>query len=123
LAVSSVVAIVGSIPRSYASIPDEDASFRQPAAPGRIEGVRAEEPEARVARPQAATSRQGRVWCPTCGVVESIRQIEPSRDADRHEITIRFRNGATVVLNEATRGSWQLGKRVIVIGGLQASTR
>ena len=33
-----------------------------------------------------------------------------------YEITVRFRDGSTTVLDEASPRTWQLGNRVIVIG-------
>jgi len=123
LAASGTVAIVGSIPASYASIPAEDAPSRNAAAQTGSEGARVDVPQANAAMTQAAVSRPSRAWCPACGVVESMRQIEPSGEVGRQELTIRLRDGGTIVLNEATRRSWQPGNRVIVIGGLKASGR
>ena len=121
LAGSGTVAIVGSIPASYASIPDEDAPSHRPAAPRKIEDTSAVDSEVPGAIPQAAGNRRNRAWCSACGVVESIRQIDPAGEVGRQELTIRFRNGETTVLNEATRRNWQLGNRVIVIGPPSAS--
>lgn len=115
LAASGTVAIVGSIPPSYASIPDEDAPTQRAATQRGSEGARVGGPQANAALPQAAVSRRG--------VVESMRQIEPTGEVGPQELTIRLRDGGTIVLNEATRRSWQPGNRVIVIGGLNASAR
>lgn len=123
LAASGTVAIVGSIPTSYASIPDEDAPSHGAVAPRGSEDARVNDPEANFAIPQAAVNRRNRAWCSACGVVESMRQIEPSGEVGRQELTIRFRDGRTVVLTEATERSWRLGNRVIVIGGVNASGR
>jgi hypothetical protein len=107
-ATAGTIAIVRSIPASYASTPDGGAPSKNGAAPSGSTDL---------AAAQSTSERRNRGWCSGCGVVESMRQIEPSGE----EITIRFRDGGTIVLNEATRRSWQLGNRVIVIGGLNAS--
>jgi hypothetical protein len=122
LAASGTVAIVGSIPASYASIPDEDAPSPGADALRRSSDAR-DDAQANVAIPQAAANRHNRAWCPACGVVESIRQVGPSDEVGRQEVTIRFRDGGTIVLNEATRRNWQSGNRVIVIGGLNVAAR
>jgi hypothetical protein len=101
-AVPGIVAVVRSIPASYANIPDE--------------GAHAQDSQAQLAAARAAINRGNRVWCPECGVVESIRQIESA-----YETTIRFRDGSTTVFNEVTPRTWRLGSRVIVIGGANAS--
>jgi hypothetical protein len=70
--------------------------------------------------------------CPDCGIVESIRKIEPARTPDasgsvrvvaadamatnHYEITVRFRDGSRTVLNEARSPAWRPGSRVIVVG-------
>jgi hypothetical protein len=85
LAASGTVAIVGSIPASYASIPDEDAPSHHAASARKTEDASAEDSEVPGAMPQAAVNRRNRAWCSACGVVESMRQIGPSAD----ELTIR----------------------------------
>jgi hypothetical protein len=136
LAASGVVAIVRSIPVSNASVPDERAPSKHRA----VASVPGD-----VAETQATINR--RASCPECGVVVSVRQIERSGGVDRqdtldvkvaargpggaiassalggksHEVTIRFRDGATIVLNEAGPRTWGLGTRVMVIGRSSAS--
>jgi hypothetical protein len=117
LSASAVVAIVRSIPASYASTK---------AAPARITS----EPD--------PTSRRSQAWCPDCGVVESIRMLghsantkiaadvvggNPGRATAQkdYEITVRFRDGSTTVFNQASPESWRLGSRVIVVGRSNAS--
>jgi hypothetical protein len=121
LAASGTVAIVGSVPASYASIPDEDAPSHRAPSPRKTEDASAVDSEVHGAITQAAVNRRNRAWCSACGVVESMRQIDPAGEVGRQELKIRFRNGETTVLNEATRRNWQLGNRVIVIGPLSAS--
>jgi len=123
LSASGTVAIFASTLASYASIPDDDAPSRRAAAPRGSEDARVSDPQANAAMAQASINRRNPGWCPACGVVVSMRQIEPSDEAGRQELTIRFRDGETIVLNEATRRSWRLGNRVIVIGGLNAPGR
>jgi hypothetical protein len=145
LAASGIVAIVRTIPASYASIPDERAPSKQGAATSSFEDAQAAGPQAR------PINRRNRAQCRDCGVVESMRQIGRSSDAGRqgpvgvkiaggvpggasgsaiaarattesaHEITVRFRDGSTAIFNEANARMWQLGDRVIVIGRSKAS--
>jgi hypothetical protein len=121
LAASGTVAIVDSIPASYASIPDEDTTFHPAAAPRGAEAASTVDSEVHRAMLQATVNRRNRASCSACGVVESMRHIDPAGEAGRQELTIRFRNGETIVLNEAARRNLQLGNRVIVIGPLGAS--
>jgi hypothetical protein len=146
LAASGIVTIVRSIPASYAGIPDEGAPSTRGAAPSLSEDARVDDPQARLAIAPDTISRRNRVRCPDCGVVESMRKIERSRDVGtqdssnlrvarsvssgvsagaiaasaiaekNYEITVRFRDGSTTVFNEANARTWQLGSRVIVIG-------
>jgi outer membrane lipoprotein SlyB len=85
-------------------------------------------------------NRRNRARCLKCGVIESKRQIVGQDTVDvkaaegvsggvsggavaatavaekLYEITVRFRDGSTTVLNEASPCTWRLGNRVIVIG-------
>jgi hypothetical protein len=151
LAAAGVVAIVRSIPASYASIPDDGASRRETASRG-SEGAHARNRPTGPAARLTVNERRGGVRCPECGIVESIRKIELSGDrggqdtfgvevaegdsagaadaavatdaatATTYEITVRFRDGSRTVLNDATPRSWRLGSHVIVIGRSQAAT-
>ena len=151
LAASGIVAIVRTIPASYASIPDERVSSKQGAATSSFEDAQAAGPQARPSEARETINRRNRAQCRDCGVVESMRQIGRSSDAGRqgpvgvkiaggvaggasgsaiaaratterdHEITVRFRDGSTTILNEANARMWQLGDRVIVIGRSKAS--
>ena len=114
LAALGVVAIVRSIPASYANVPVERALSKHRA----VASVPADaysyskDSQAELAGAQAAINRQNRALCPECGVIDSVRQIG---------VTIRFRDGSTMVLNEADPRTWRLGTRVIVIGRSSAS--
>jgi hypothetical protein len=151
LAASGIVAIVRTIPASYASIPDERAPSKQGAATVGFEDAQAYDPQARPTEARGTINRRNRAQCRDCGVVESMRQIERSSNAPRqdtvavqiaggaaggasgsvvatraaternHEITVRFRDGSTTIFNEANARMWQLGDRVIVIGRSKAS--
>jgi hypothetical protein len=151
LAASGVVAIVRSIPASYASIPNDDAPLKRGAAWSGSENGRAINPQP-LAEARDTINRRNRARCPACGVVESMRKIErPSDVAGQYtadikvargvaggasgsaiaasaitgkgyEITVRFRDGSTTVLNEASPRTWPLGSRVMVIGRSIASS-
>jgi hypothetical protein len=117
------VAIVRSIPASYASIPDEGATSKLGTPTNRSDDARADDTRAGGTVARETINRRNRAWCAECGVVESIRQIRVSGaaaavngiTANSYEITVRFRDGATTVFSEASPRNWQLGSRVIVI--------
>ena len=97
-------------------------------------------------------NRRNRASCPACGVIESMRKIERPGDVggqyaaaikaagdiarsasgsaiaahaimeNGYEITVRFRDGSTRVLNEAAPRTWPLGSRVMVISRSNASS-
>jgi hypothetical protein len=146
LAAAGIVAIARSIPASHANIPDDSRRPSREAVPGGAEGAPAKNLQSGPAAGPTVNKPRNGVRCPECGVVESIRTIEPSRDingqgaarakveeadaggasdaaivadavtANTYEITVRFRDGSRAVLNEATPRSWRLGSRVMVIG-------
>jgi hypothetical protein len=116
------VAIVRSIPASYASIPDEGATSKLGTPANRSDDARADDPRAPAGVARETINRRNRAWCAECGVVESIRQIAGSggaiaanTTAKGYKITVRFRDGRMTVLDEASLRNWQLGSRVIVI--------
>jgi hypothetical protein len=145
LAASGIGTLVRSIPASYASIPNEDAPLKRGAAPSGSEHGRAINPQP-LAEAGDTINRRNRARCPTCGVVESMRKIErqggvggqytadvkgargvtggasgraiaaAAITGKGYEITVRFRDGSTTVLNEASPRTWPLGSRVMVIG-------
>ena len=62
-----------------------------------------------------------RTCCAGCGVVETIRAIEgPSAEATSYEFTVRFRDGSTRTTTAVGKASWQVGDRIIVVGGAPA---
>jgi hypothetical protein len=151
LVASGIGAIVRSIPASYASIPNEDAPLKRGAAPSRYEEGPAIDTQP-LAEARDTINRRNRVRCPACGVVESMRKIERQGDVGGrytadikvaggvtggasgtaiaantitgkgYEITVRFRDGSTTVLDEASPRTWPLGSRVMVIGRSNASS-
>jgi hypothetical protein len=139
LAASVTVAIMRSIPASYASVPDENITAED-AATGRPADARFIDAKPQVAGARATINRRNRPPCPDCGVVESVRAIERPDVAGRqdtldvdvaghvrttagksYEITVRFRDGSTKVFDEAGARTWRMGSRVIVIGRSIAS--
>jgi hypothetical protein len=151
LAASGTAVIVRAIPASYANIPNEDAPLKRGAAPSGSQDGRAINQQA-LAETRNTINRRNRASCPACGVVESMRKIErPGAVAGRYtadvkvargvtggasggaiaandltgksyEITVRFRDGSTTVLNEASPRTWPLGSQVMVIGRSTASS-
>jgi hypothetical protein len=151
LAASGIGSIVRSIPTSYANIPNQDAPLKRRAAPSGSENGPAINPQP-LAEAQDTINRRNRVRCPACGVVESMRKIERQGDVGGqytadvkvargvtggasgsaidanaitgkgYEITVRFRDGSTTLLNEASPRTWPLGSRVMVIRRSNASS-
>jgi hypothetical protein len=151
LATLGTIAIVRSIPASYASIPDEAALSKLVAAPSGSEDAQVMDAQADFTLLRAAINRRNQARCSECGVIESMRQIERPGDVGRHDIvnvtrasgvsgsasgsaiaansitgmgyafTIRFRDGSTTVINQASPEAWRLGTRVIVVGRSTAS--
>ena len=151
LAVSGIGAIVRSIPASYANIPNEDAPLKRGAAPNGSKDGRGINQLA-LAETRNTINRRNRASCRACGVVESMRKIERPGDVGGqytadikrarsltggasgsaiaanattgkgYEITVRFRDGSTTVLNEASPRTWPSGSRVMVIGRSNASS-
>ena len=128
VAASGTLAIVGSIP----GMPAAGATDPVAPLPGPAAGNADPESESRPS--PAAQEREGWRRCPECGVVKSIRVIAGSPAGSgsapvlgssnagleglrRYEITVRFRDGATTILNEASPRDWQVGNHVIVIAG------
>ena len=102
--------------------------------------------------PLNTINHRNRARCPACGGVESMGKIERQSyvggqyiadikvstgvtggasgtaiaanavTGKGYEITVRFRDGSTTVLNEASPRTWPLGSRVMVIGRSNASS-
>jgi hypothetical protein len=148
LAASSVVAIVRSIPASYAGVPDEPAPSKHVAVASVPADAYSKDSQAELAGAQATIKHRHRASCSECGVIESIREIERPEVASRqhtleinvagrvsggaivasaaitgksYEITVRFRDGSTTVFHGAGARTWRMGSRVIVIGRSIAS--
>jgi len=126
LAAAGIAMVAHWIPASYANVPRASALFGEGMAS--TDSADPHSPDAPMRPPveRNANSRHP-MWCPGCGVVESMRKIEsPSGAAaavasTRYEYTVRFRDGSTTVFNEATPRSWRMGNRVIVIDGSHAA--
>ena len=74
---------------------------------------------------QPSGTRQVRVKpkCNECGVVESMRRINPERDSPAiYEIKVRMRDGSIQVSHDANAATWHRGEHIILLGGSQAGT-
>jgi hypothetical protein len=142
LAVWGSVAILRSIPVSYANIPAEGTVSRHAALSDADADAHPNDTQSNLA---VAPPTSKRVTCSECGVVESIREIARPEVVGRqddvklaprvsgggivartivgksYEITVRFRDGSTTVFNEAGARTWRMGSRVIMIGRSIAS--
>ena len=70
----------------------------------------------------AATSGAGqarvKARCDECGVIDSMRRIDAVGDTPAsYETTIRFGDGSTRVLRDASPPNWRPGERINLIGG------
>ncbi len=146
LTAAGIVAIVRSIPASYASIQDEGVLSARAAAPSPSDDANSKDTLAHPAPAMSTINRRSRTGCRECGVIESMRRIERAGDVSgQHEVdvefagavsggaivsngagghgyefTVRFHDGSTMVFNEATSRTWRPGGRVVVIGGSSA---
>ena len=146
LAAAGIVAIVRSIPASYASIPDTGALSTHVTAPSRSDDANSKDTLAYLAPAVTTINRRSRAGCRECGVIESMRRFERASDVSEqhkvevefagavsgraiasngagghgYEFTVRFHDGSTMVFNEATSRTWRPGGRVVVIGGSNA---
>jgi hypothetical protein len=147
LAASGLVAIVRSIPPSYANVPDEE---HRAASRGSEDLPRANDLQTQLEVVRPKVNRRSAMGCDECGIVESMREIKwsgdagrrdtgvavvggrvPSHEPDRvlaatskaetrYEFTVRFRDGSNKVFNDTSPRAWPLGSRVIVIGRANA---
>ncbi len=63
-----------------------------------------------------------RARCMTCGVIESIRRLEPVGALPAaYEFTVRLRDGSTRISSSATQDKWRSGDRIMLMGGLPPS--
>jgi hypothetical protein len=152
VAAFGIGALVRTIPESQARVPTGPAAIRtDTSSQGALANANATNSPTSVAAPVATDRRRIRAWCPECGVVESIVEIERYADIGEHGMVpvnidddatanamhgaqraqaaparkyampIRFRDGSTTVLHEASARDWHPGVRVIVIAGRAAT--
>jgi hypothetical protein len=147
LLASAAFAIVRSIAISFASTPGRSSAVAQESGASASDEARIEESQTRGAAGTVSVSRRGRKGCGECGIVKSVSKIERYGDVGRQDhadvrpggrfhdgaiaaevttaknyhVTIRFRDGSTTALNEATPRNWRAGSRVIVIAGSNPS--
>jgi hypothetical protein len=94
---------------------------------------------------RASAGIRTRPKCPGCGVIVSMREVEPQSEASGqagrdavlasntgevqvtpvrgHEITVRMADGSSRVINHASPANWRPGERVVVIDGAGPSSR
>lgn len=148
LVVAGAVAVVRSIPTSYANVPGDGAQLRDGAFAKEGGDDQSKHSRANFSVARIPVTRRSQVPCPECGVVDSVRQIQDvptggttqvagakngrrvPRDANGgkipeanvFEITIRFRDGSTTVFADTSSRSWSPGNKVILIGPSVASS-
>lgn len=116
LAVASSTVAVANVP-----VPSrEGPGGVVPIEPGALSAPVFEVP-ADIASPLAKPRSRAR--CMACGVVESIRQLEPVGDLPgAFEFTVRLRDGSVRISSSATRDKWRSGDRIMLMGGVPPST-
>lgn len=68
----------------------------------------------------AVEARSRRSSCGNCGVVESVRRLEPVGDKPAaYEFTVRLRDGSIRTSSIANTARWRAGDRITLIGGVQ----
>lgn len=132
------------VPASYAVVPAASAAVGTAVPRSDAVSTDAGDRPASVAMLRAANRRTNRAWCPECGVVESIVELERYADigdhgmvpvnidddaksdaknrahvapARQYAMTVRFRDGPTTVFHEASARDWHPGGREVVIPG------
>lgn len=71
-----------------------------------------------------AKARARRSECASCGVIETIRRIEPVGDLPAaFEFTVRLRDGSLRISSSATQDKWRSGDRIMFIGGITPPIR
>lgn len=116
LAVASGTVAVANVPVSSAqgaggAVQIESDALAAPAV----------EPAPDAASVEAKPRRRAR--CMACGVIESIRRLEPVGALPAaYEFTVRLRDGSTRISSSATQDKWRSGDRVMLMGGLPPST-
>lgn len=71
-----------------------------------------------------AKARARRSGCASCGVIETIRRIEPAGDLPAaFEFTVRLRDGSLRISSSATQDKWRSGDRIMFIGGIAPPIR
>jgi len=150
VAAGGIGTLIKSIPASFASAPADSAATGTGATPPDIVRPDAGDPRVSAAAIPATKQRANRAWCPECGIVESIVELETYADIGEHgmvpvsidddtkvgandrayvaparrfAMTVRFRDGTRRVFHESTARNWHPGVRVIVIAGATTATR
>ena len=74
--------------------------------------------------PEGESRARGRSSCDSCGVVESVRRLEPAGDMPAsYECTVRLRDGSIRTSSIANTARWRAGDRIMLIGGLKPSVQ
>jgi hypothetical protein len=111
---AGIAAFMAWMPPAIAN--PEDATLAElspmPAQPAREKGDMASAGE--------VSDTPSRTTCAECGVIESVREIDmrseqAAASTRSYEVTIRFRDGSTRVLTEATPRMWRSGTAVKVM--------
>jgi len=75
-----------------------------------------------LAAPAAEVGGRGRSPCDGCGVVESVRRLEPvGEQPAAYEFTVRLRDGSIRTSSSANTARWRAGDRIMLIGGARSA--
>ncbi len=75
-----------------------------------------------LAAPAVEVRGRRRSSCDSCGVVESVRRLEPVGDTPvTYEFTVRLRDGSIRTSSIANTARWHAGDRIMLIGGVKSA--
>jgi hypothetical protein len=95
-------------------------------APSAISAVQHARADAEVTAPAASSpgtpAAGARARCLGCGFVQSIRHIEAAGLVPAaYELTVRMRDGSLRTSSHSSAGTWLVGDRIMLVGGVQVA--
>jgi hypothetical protein len=111
-----VIAVVAACGVGIAAMPASPVEADDVPA---IHGEAPAHAAARTADLAAGTAAvHARARCAVCGVIESIKALEPVADRPQEfEFTVRLRDRSARVSHTVGRAKWHVGDRIVLMGG------
>jgi len=80
------------------------------------------EPAVASAAPEGEPRSGRRTPCGSCGVVESVRRLEPVGNLPAsYELNVRLRDGSMRTSSIVNTARWRVGDRIMLIGGVKSA--